>query len=44
IPLPEKFYPEVLKRAQQMKTGTVFGGEPEVGLTIEELIKRELKQ
>ncbi|RMH80814.1 MAG: PstS family phosphate ABC transporter substrate-binding protein [Acidobacteria bacterium] len=44
IPLPEKFYPEVLNRAQQMKTGTVFGGEPEVGLTVEELVKRELKK
>ena len=44
IPLPSKAYPEIAKRFEQRKTGTVFGGEPEVGLTIDELLKRELKQ
>ncbi len=44
IPLPSKFYPEIAKRAEHKKIGTVFGGEPEVGLTIEELVKRELKE
>jgi hypothetical protein len=27
-----------------MKVGTVFGGTPEVGLTIDELLSRETKQ
>jgi len=44
IPLPSKFYPEIAKRVEQRKVGTVFGGEPEVGLTIDELVKRELKE
>jgi phosphate transport system substrate-binding protein len=28
---------------QKGKLGTVFGGKPEVGVTIEELLKREAK-
>ncbi len=43
IPLPDKAYELVKKRFEKRKIGTVFGGEPEVGLTIEELLKREAK-
>ncbi len=43
IPFPDKAYSEILKRFQAKKLGTIFGGEPEVGLTVDELIKRELK-
>ena len=32
-----------MERVSEGKTGTVFGGVPEVGLKIEELIERELK-
>ena len=32
-----------MERFGDKKTGTVFGGVPEVGLPIEELLKRELK-
>ncbi|WP_448587796.1 PstS family phosphate ABC transporter substrate-binding protein [Thermocrinis sp.] len=44
IPLPSKAYPEVAKRVEQRKVGTVFGGDPEVGVTVDDLIKREPKQ
>lgn len=43
IPLPDKAYELVKKRFEKREIGTVFGGEPEVGLTIEELLKREAK-
>ncbi len=43
IPLPPKAYNLVKKRFEKRIIGTVFGGEPEVGLTIEELLKREAK-
>jgi len=42
-PLPDAAYVEALKRFESRKTGTIFGGIPEVGLTAEELLKRELK-
>ncbi|MCS7150386.1 MAG: PstS family phosphate ABC transporter substrate-binding protein [Caldimicrobium sp.] len=44
IPLPEKAYDLGRKRVADKKIGTVFGGEPEVGLTVEELLKREAKE
>ncbi|RLJ70956.1 phosphate ABC transporter substrate-binding protein (PhoT family) [Hydrogenivirga caldilitoris] len=44
IPLPEKAYEMALERFRKFETGTVFGGHPEVGLTIEELLTRELKK
>lgn len=44
IALPDRLYPIALERFKQGKTGTVFGGEPEVGLTAEELLKKELKK
>ena len=33
-----------MKRMTEMKTGTIFGGKEAVGITIEELFQRELKQ
>jgi phosphate transport system substrate-binding protein len=32
-----------LERFKKMQTGTGFGGVPEVGLTVEEILKREPK-
>lgn len=43
VPLPAKAYKEYLERTKKGHVGTVFGGESEVGLTIEELMKREAK-
>ncbi|MFQ5684066.1 MAG: PstS family phosphate ABC transporter substrate-binding protein [Candidatus Binatia bacterium] len=37
-----KTYHQDLKRLREEKTGTVFGGKPAVGLSIEQLMKREL--
>ncbi|HET6467227.1 MAG TPA: PstS family phosphate ABC transporter substrate-binding protein [Geminicoccaceae bacterium] len=42
-PLPGEAYRLVRERLENKATGTVFGGEPEVGLRIEELLERELK-
>lgn len=44
ISLPDKVYEEIAKRWEQRIKGTVFGGEPEVGITIEEILKRETKK
>jgi phosphate transport system substrate-binding protein len=43
IPLPPKAYPMAEERFKKMNVGTVFGGELQVGLTVEELLKREAK-
>lgn len=43
IPLPDKAYKLIRKRFEKKEIGTVFGGEPKVGLTIEELLKSEAK-
>ncbi len=43
IPLPQKAYDLSLSHLKKNKVGTVFGGEPEVGLKIEKLLKREAK-
>lgn len=43
IPLPPKAYDMAMDRFKKMQVGTVFGGEIEVGLTVEELLKREAK-
>jgi phosphate transport system substrate-binding protein len=42
VPLPGDAYTKGAERVAGMKTGTVFGGEAEVGVTVEELFKREL--
>lgn len=41
IPLPARAYTGNLEHLAKRKLGTVFGGQSEVGLTIDELIKRE---
>ena len=41
IPLPAKAYTGNLEHLGKKKLGTVFGGQNEVGLTIEQLMKRE---
>ena len=43
VPLPASAYTTALEHFQKGKVGTVFGGEAEVGLKIEELLKREAK-
>jgi phosphate transport system substrate-binding protein len=42
VPLPGDAYTKGAERVAGMKTGTVFGGEAEVGVTVEDLFKREL--
>ncbi len=41
VPLPDVAYTTGLEHIQKGKKGTVFGGTAEVGVTIEELLKRE---
>lgn len=43
IPIPDKAYKLAQERFAKKKTGTLFGGSSEVGLKIEELLKREEK-
>ena len=43
VPLPDSAYRAALEHVQKGKKGTVFGGTAEVGVTIEELLKREAK-
>lgn len=43
VPLPDSAYKVGWDHVTKMKLGTVFGGEAEVGVTIEELLKREAK-
>jgi phosphate transport system substrate-binding protein len=43
VPLPEVAYTTGLDHLQKGKKGTVFGGTAEVGVTIEELLRREAK-
>jgi phosphate transport system substrate-binding protein len=43
VPLPAKAYTMATEHFQKGRTGTVFGGKPEVGITVEELLKREAK-
>ena len=44
LPLPADAYTMVRQRFADMKTGTAFGGEPTIGLTVEQVLKRELKE
>jgi phosphate transport system substrate-binding protein len=44
LPLPEKAYATALARFRDKKLGTVFGGKPEVGIPVEELLAREAAQ
>jgi phosphate transport system substrate-binding protein len=43
VPLPEKAYTGNMEHLKKGKLGTVFGGTAEVGITIDELMKREAK-
>ncbi|UFP96832.1 PstS family phosphate ABC transporter substrate-binding protein [Gloeobacter morelensis] len=43
VPLPKKAYDVALSHFQKNRVGTVFGGEAEVGLKIEDLLSREAK-
>ena len=43
VPLPDAAYVIGLEHVQKGKKGTVFGGTAEVGVTIEELLRREAK-
>jgi phosphate transport system substrate-binding protein len=43
VPLPEQASQLALKHFQDGRVGSVFGGVPEVGVTIEELLEREAK-
>src|SRR5687767_253676 len=43
VPLPDSAYKMALEHVQRGKKGTVFGGVAEVGVTIDELLRREAK-
>lgn len=43
VPLPPKAYETAMEHVKKKKLGTVFGGEPEIGVTIESLLAREAK-
>ncbi len=44
VAFPASAYDATKKRFSEMKVGTIFGGTPEVGLTLDELMNREMKQ
>lgn len=43
LPLPASAYAVITERVKAKKFGTAFGGVPEVGLSIEQLLERETK-
>ena len=43
VPLPDKAYQMAWDHVQKGKKGTVFGGEAVIGITIDDLLKREAK-
>jgi phosphate transport system substrate-binding protein len=43
VPLPDSAYKTALQHVREGRKGTVFGGVAEVGITIEELLKREAR-
>jgi phosphate transport system substrate-binding protein len=43
VPLPASGYTGNIDHMNKKKIGTVFGGKNEIGITIEELMKREAK-
>jgi phosphate transport system substrate-binding protein len=43
LPLPDKAYELALDRLSKMQLGTAFGGVPEVGVPVEEILKRTPK-
>lgn len=44
LPLPDQAYAMGRERFEKLQTGSGFGGEPEVGLPVEEILQREPKQ
>ncbi len=44
VPLPEQAYKLAEERFAKKKIGTVFGGEPKIGIKIEDLLKLEEKK
>jgi len=44
LPLPERAYAIGQERFEKGETGTAFGGHAEVGLPVEEILKRQPKQ
>lgn len=44
LPLPEKAYEMGRERFARLQMGSGFGGEPEIGLPVEEILSREPKQ
>ncbi|MCL2635163.1 MAG: PstS family phosphate ABC transporter substrate-binding protein [Betaproteobacteria bacterium] len=43
VPLPKAIYDSNVKHAKDRKVGSVFGGKNEIGITVEEIMKREAK-
>ena len=43
LPLPQKAYDAALKHFKDGRVGSVFGGVPEIGVSIDELMKRDAK-
>lgn len=43
LPLDDTAYETALTRFQERRTGTGFGGTPEIGLSVEDILKREPK-
>jgi len=43
VPLPKEAYTLALKKFNDGKLGTIFGGVPEIGVTVENLLSREGK-
>lgn len=43
VPLPAAIYTSNIKHINDKKLGTIFGGKNEVGISIDELVKREAK-
>jgi phosphate transport system substrate-binding protein len=41
VPLPSDAYPLVMKRFNEMETGSAFGGVPDVSVTVKELLERK---
>jgi phosphate transport system substrate-binding protein len=43
LPLPDRAYEGGMRKFREGKTGSVFGGVPEVGISIDEVVSREAK-
>lgn len=44
VPIPDKAYEMALERFRKREVGTAFGGVPELGLPVEEILNRQPKQ